>query len=66
MINGTVEYGIQRIKIHLISTANKTQQSKCLPNIDVDLKDTNLSHSKMKTNDSREREKSNECVILMF
>ena len=45
MINGTVEYGIQRIKIHLISTANKTQQSKCLPNIDVDLKDTNLSHS---------------------
>ena len=44
-----VQYDIQRIKIHLISTANKSQL-KCLPNIDVDLKDTNLSHSKMKTN----------------
>jgi hypothetical protein len=61
-----VQDGIQHIKIHLISTVNKTQQLKCLPNIDVDLKDINLSHSKMKTNESREREKSNLRVILMF
>jgi hypothetical protein len=34
--------------------------------VDVDLKGTNFSHSKTKTNDDREREKSNECVIVMF
>jgi hypothetical protein len=53
-----VQDGMQRIEIHLISTTNKTQQPTCLPNIDVNLKDANYSHSKMKTNEFREREKS--------
>jgi hypothetical protein len=53
-----VQDGIRRIKIYLISTENKTQQLKCLPNINVDLKDTNLSHSKIKLNEFRVREKS--------
>jgi hypothetical protein len=60
-----VQYNSQRIIIHLISIANKTQQPKCLPNIAVNFKDTNLSHSKMKTNNVSKREKFNEYTFSL-